>query len=273
MTAGRRAAAPAQPKTAAAPRARRAHRGGLPDDAGAGELPVQRGGPAAQGRDGWTGSARSSTPPSTVLTAPDGLTGPPTRWGRLDDVRFLSPPAHDLTYSDVFMAPNAVGRRLPARRRPGHQGRQRHHDPARGRQHDRGGRAPDGRDRGPPRRDRRDPAPGHPGRRGRRGHRLGQGPRPGPRHAAHARARHDTIGARAEPAAQAGPRRGHRGRRRRPPGRRGHRGRLHRRGPVHPALPRDVGEPADPARRDSTRSEAFDLLHGGRHRLAPVVDE
>ncbi len=32
-------------------RARRAHRGGLPDDAGAGQLPVQRGGPAAQGRD------------------------------------------------------------------------------------------------------------------------------------------------------------------------------------------------------------------------------
>ena len=40
-----------------AQRARRADRRRLPDDAGADELPAQRGGPAAQGRDGGPLSA------------------------------------------------------------------------------------------------------------------------------------------------------------------------------------------------------------------------
>ena len=95
---------------------------------------------------------------------------------------------------------------LPARRRPVHQRRHGHHDPARRRQHDRGGGPAHGRDGRPPRRDRGDPA-GHPDRGRRRGHRLGQAAPPGARHGDHARPdRHRRR--RDPPAAQARARRG-----------------------------------------------------------------
>ena len=58
--------------------------------------------------------------------------------------------------------PGPLRHPVPFRRRPVHRGRQRHDDPAGRREHDRGGRPADGRDRGPPRRPHR-AAAGHPG--------------------------------------------------------------------------------------------------------------
>ena len=176
-------------------------------------------------------------------------------------MRFLNgtAPEHDLTYSDVFMVPEPVGRRLAAGRGPGHHRRQRRHHPDRDGQHDRGLRAADGGDRRAARR----PghlAAGHPGRRGGRRDRLGQVPGSGGGDRADAGA--DRYrGRRAEPAAQAGAQRGGGGRGR-AAGRRGHRGRLPGRGPVHPAEPRDVGRPVHAARRDAARAGVLAAARG-----------
>ena len=196
----------------------------------------------------------------------------PIRWA---NVKFLNEmaPAYDLTYDDVFMVPSRVRGRLPARRRPVHPRRHRHHHPARRRQHDRGRRPPDGRDRRPPRRHRRHPA-GHPDRRRRRRRRLGQAAPPGPRHRRSRSRPHDTVGE----ALDLLPKRAHgavvvvdgtTARSASSPRRD-----LHRRRPLHPAVRRSC--PTDlltlPDAGIDPR-EAFDRLHDGRRRLAPVVDD
>ena len=142
--------------------------------------------------------------------------------------------------------------------------------PARRGQHDRGRRAPDGRDRS------RGAAASPCCRRTsrssrRRGGRLGEGAAPGARDPADAGAARHRAG-RADAAAQARPRRGRRGRRG-PAGRRRHRGRLLRRRPVHPGRRRDEHRPAHPGRDDVVA--AGGLRPAGRrtrHRFAPVVD-
>ena len=142
-------------------------------------------------------------------------------------------------------------------------------DPAGHREHDRGVRAPDGRDRRPAGRPGRTAA-GHPGRRGRRRRDLGQVPRPGATTPRSRWARTDTVGE----ALSLLPKRAH--------------GavivvedgkpvgvvteadcqgvdRFTQLRQVMSAKPADVPAGTDP-------EHAFDLLHSARRRLAPVVD-
>ena len=92
---------------------------------------------------------------------------------------------------------------------------------------------------------------------------MGQVARPGGRDGADAGPdRH--RGRCAQPAAQAGPRRGSGGRGR-GAGRRRHRGRLRRRGQVRPAAPGHVGRPVHPAGRDRARGRVRSRCTG-RHR-------
>ncbi len=107
-----------------------------PDDRHPSRRLADRGAAARSGRDARRADCRPA-----ILVGNDGR------------VRFLhgAAPAHDLTYNDVFMAPARSDRGFPARRRPVHRRRHRHHHPDRGGQHDRGRRPADGRDGGPPR--------------------------------------------------------------------------------------------------------------------------
>ena len=155
--------------------------------------------------------------------------------------------------------PTPVRDHLPVRRRPGRIRRLRLPGAGGRGEHDRGGRAADGRDAGPPRRADRAAAGRGPGGGG-RDRRLDQVPAPGVGHPAGARAGR-RGGRRAEPAAQAGARRGGRGRRRRAPDRHRRRGRVHRGGPVHPARRRAGPGPAHGVRRHP----AAGGVRGARH--------
>ena len=86
------------------------------------------GGTSDVGSDARPSSRRStamSVGAVAVLVACDGRIAP-----RTPPMRLLHPdPGHDLTYNDVFMVPEPVGRGVPPRRRP-HDARRHRHAPS-----------------------------------------------------------------------------------------------------------------------------------------------
>ena len=145
-----------------------------------------------------------------------------------------------------------------------------HHHPDRRRQHDRGRRPADGRDRGPPRRPGRHPA-GHPRRRRRRRRRAGS------RRATWSTTR-PSCSPRTRPSARrcrccpSGPTGAVVVRRRRPAGRRRHRGRLPRRRPLHAACA-EVMSTRSVTLPDGRRARARPSSRStsARRKVAPVV--
>ena len=188
----------------------------------------------------------------------------PPRRGMMDAVRFLltPPPAHDLTYSDVFMVPRRSSVTSPPGRQPGQHRRHRHDPAPGGRRHDRRRRPPDGRDGGPARRGGDHPA-GHPHRRRGRRHGPGEGRRTPP-----TRPRSRSPGKQGRRGPLAASQRAHglrRGRPGRPPRGHGERGRRGRRGPLRPGARGDV--------RRRPRRAAGHLGHRGlrrAHQPAPA---